>query len=179
MSELASPAEFLKSVDEKNAFEKQQAELAEKHKEFLKKYSVDSKGRIHFKNDEIYLPTTYAQLDSLVNEILTAMNCLTQPMYLTADYMLQVVTSALHGLKEYDHGVVKKSYLFRACVKKVAMHVSYDATKSVQDRIKNQATAKGEVVQTFTDGMNDESDEAPQELEPDAPSQAPSEASSV
>ena len=162
------------ALAEKEKFEAEQKKLAEEHAKNLKKFNFSSKGEIFFKNDEIYMPVTMEQLENLCNEILTAMNILSAPYYLTAEYMLQVLTATMHGLKEFDAGRVKKSYLFRACVKKISMHVSYDATKAIQDKIKAEAAKSGAPLGTFSDPSVDQDDVAPVAATPEAaPVQGP------
>jgi hypothetical protein len=163
--------EKLQATAEKAQFDAQQAEFKKTHEEAVKKYRINTKGDITFQNNKTYLPVTFGHLQELNNELLAAMNVLTKPYYLTPEYFLQVLTSAMHGLKESD-GIVTKKQLFGICVKKIAMHVSYDATKEIQDKIRAKAAEEGKPVGTFTDGMTDESDEiAPLPAEPTVPPQ--------
>lgn len=114
-----------------------------KKKHIEKKYQVSKDGRIFFKNDETYLPVTFQQFEDLTNEILSAVNMVCHPHALSADYMAQVLTSAIHSLKA-DEGLVKKSSLFKACIKRISSHITFEASQEIQERLKAEAKKNGE-----------------------------------
>lgn len=142
---------------------------AKANKKKVPKYNVSKEGRVFFKNDEMYLPVTFDQFEDLTNELLAAMNMLTAPHYLSADYMAQVLTSAIHALKG-DDGLIKKSALFKSCVKRISMHITFDANTEIQDRIKAEAAKAGETVGTLpADQLQPNQETAPQEELPPEP----------
>ena len=71
-----------------------------------------------FENDETYLPITMVQFETLANEILTEINKLVTPHFLTGDYVAQIMMSAIHSMP-HTIGTVKKSELFDSCVDQI------------------------------------------------------------
>ncbi len=91
-----------------------------------------------FEVDDIYLPVTMQQFEDLTNEVLLKFNVITAPNGLNADYMAQVLMSAIHAL-DHKHGVVKKSELFESCVNRISCHVTFHAVEEIQKRLKAAA----------------------------------------
>ncbi len=87
-----------------------------------------------FKNNRIFMPVTLKQFEDLTNEMLTAINELTKPNNLDADYMGQIVMSALHGQKS-NQGYVFKHTLFEDCVNRVSRHVTWFAVEEIKKRL--------------------------------------------
>lgn len=88
-----------------------------------------------FEIDETYFPCTMLQFEELTNEILTAVNTVTNPHFLTGDYLAQILMSALHAL-DHKHGVVKKSEIFLSCINRIGCHVTFHAVEEIQKKLK-------------------------------------------
>jgi hypothetical protein len=91
-----------------------------------------------FSKNETYLPVTMLQFEDLVNEVLDAVNKVTAPNALNADYMAQILMSAIHAL-DHKHGIVKKSDLFESCINRISCHVTYHAVEEIQKKLKAEA----------------------------------------
>lgn len=91
-----------------------------------------------FEIDETFLPVTMKQFEDLTNEVLTQVNLVTAPHALDADYMAQILMSAIHAL-DHKHGWVSKSALFRSCINRISCHVTYHAVEEIQRRMKAKA----------------------------------------
>lgn len=91
-----------------------------------------------FEEDDIYLPCTMQQFEDLTNEILIVVNSITSPHNLDANYLAQILMSAIHAL-DHKHGFVKKSDLFNSCVNRISCHVTYHCVEEIQAKIKAQA----------------------------------------
>lgn len=91
--------------------------------------------KYEFKENETYMPVTMQQFQDLTNEVLVAINKVTAPHSLDAEYAAQILMSALHA---YDHkfGVVKKSELFESCINRISCHVTYHAVQQIQEKLK-------------------------------------------
>jgi hypothetical protein len=97
-----------------------------------------------FEDDETYLPVTMQQFENLTNEILTAVNAVCDPHFLNADYMAQILMSAIHS---YDHklGILKKSELFENCINRISCHITFHAVEQIQNKMKlEEAKQKAE-----------------------------------
>jgi hypothetical protein len=94
--------------------------------------------RIHdtrFVHDRTNKPMTMQQFQDLTNEILVELNKLTVPHMLDADYVAQVLMSALHGTK-METGFISKYALYESCIHRISSHLTYDAVQEIQARIK-------------------------------------------
>ncbi len=126
--------------------------------------------RIHdtkFAHDRTHLPVTMEQFQDLTNEILIELNKLTAPHMLDADYLAQVLMSAIHATK-MDAGFVSKYALFESCIHRVSCHLTFDAVQEIQARIK--AKNKPEDIKTVSAEPNSDETvvmptEAPQAVE--------------
>lgn len=105
--------------------------------------------KVTFTPDETYLPVTMQQFEDLTNEILTAVNKHTQPSNLDADYMAQILMSAIHSFP-HTNGFVKKTDLFENCMNRISCHITYHAVEQIQNRLKAQTLAV--VPDAITDG---------------------------
>lgn len=83
------------------------------------------------------MPVTMQQFEDLTNEMLLAVNKVTAPHALDADYMAQVVMSALHG-RDKKSGVFNKHDLFEACISFISNHVTYHAVQVIQKRLQEK-----------------------------------------
>lgn len=94
---------------------------------------------------KIYLPVTMQQFETLTNEILAEVNQLSDPHFLDANYMAQVLMGAIHA---YDHkvGMVNKSELIESCVNRISCHVTYHAVQEIQNKLKMEAGMKPSLV---------------------------------
>lgn len=92
---------------------------------------------ITFATDEAYFPCTMQQFEDLTNEVLTAINVVVAPHFLTGDYVAQVLMSALHAI-DHKHGIIKKSELFLSCVNRIGCHVTFHAVEEIQRKLKEQ-----------------------------------------
>lgn len=97
--------------------------------------------KVKFNQNSIYMPVTMQQFEDLTNEILLEVNKITAPSALNADYMAQILMSALHA---YDHkeGIVMKSRLFESCINRISCHVTYHAVEAIQERLKEAEGTK-------------------------------------
>ncbi len=88
------------------------------------------------------------QFEDLTNEILVAVNEVSAPHFIEADYLAQVLMSAIHALKHED-GRIRKSALFDSCVNRISCHVTYHVVQEIQAKLKAKeaadAAAKGEL----------------------------------
>lgn len=125
--------------------------------------------RFKFETDQTYLPITMKQFEALTNEILTTVNTtimVDQELYLDADYMAQILMSAIHAM-DHKHGWVSKTELFDSCVNRISCHVTYHVVQEIQERLKAKAkadieeakdkpksAAKLEIVQDANESMN-------------------------
>lgn len=90
-----------------------------------------------FEVDEIYLPCTMQQFEDLTNEILSAVNLIVTPNFLTGDYVAQILMSAIHAI-DHKHGIVKKSDLFNSCINRISCHVTFHAVEEIQRKLKEE-----------------------------------------
>jgi uncharacterized protein (DUF488 family) len=109
-----------------------------------------------FQNPSTYLPVTMQQFEDLTNELLVEMNKLVAPentaitadtaqKFFDANYMAQVLMSAIHAY-DHKHGWVNKSELFDSCVNRISCHVTYHAVQEIQAKLKLEAGVKPELV---------------------------------
>jgi hypothetical protein len=91
-----------------------------------------------FPENEVYFPVTMQQFEAIVNEMLEQINVLMHPFAGNADYMAQIVMSALHAI-DRDKGTFKKSDLFQRCVHNVSNHVTHHAVEEIQKRLQLEA----------------------------------------
>lgn len=91
-------------------------------------------------DDEVYFPCTMLQFESLTNEILSAVNIIVAPNFLTGDYLAQILMSALHAI-DHKQGIVKKSELFLSCVNRIGCHVTFHAVEEIKRRLKAEHDA--------------------------------------
>lgn len=94
-----------------------------------------------FEVEEEFLPCTMQQFETLTNEMLTAVNIVTNPHALNGDYMAQVVMGVLHGMDK-TKGTVKKVELFEGCIRMVSNHVTFHAVKAIEERLKAELAEK-------------------------------------
>jgi hypothetical protein len=136
---------------------------------------VNKDGKMFFKNNLTFLPVTMKQFEDLTNEILSAVNMLSAPNFLEADYMAQVLMSAIHALK-HENGMVRKSELFESVVNRISCHITYHAVEEIQKRIKAQAAQAGEeIVIVETPTTNEASTDASTDPAPSAGGTTPGE----
>lgn len=109
---------------------------------------LNDKSKMFFKNNTTFLPVTMKQFEELTNEILTAINMLSNPHFLEADYMAQVLMSAIHAM-DHKYGTVRKSDLFESCLNRISCHVTYHAVEEIQKKIKAKALETGDTVTTI------------------------------
>ena len=95
-----------------------------------------------FASNETYLPCTMQAFEDLTNEILNAINAVTAPHALDADYAAQILMSAIHA---YDHkqGIVLKSELFNSCINRISCHVSFHAVEQIQAKLRAEQAQNG------------------------------------
>jgi hypothetical protein len=97
---------------------------------------------MQLKKNEAYLPITPKQFQEVVNEVLPKVNLLAagESFFLDADYVGQMVVSALHALPNM-RGTYNKTELLNAVINRVSNHVTYFALEEIQKRLK--AAGKG------------------------------------
>lgn len=101
---------------------------------------VSKASKIHdtrFAHDRTHFPMTMEQFQDLTNELLVELNQLTAPYALDADYVAQVLMSALHGTKA-DIGFLSKYAIYESCIHRISSHLTYDAVQAIQARIKEK-----------------------------------------
>lgn len=120
-----------------------------------------------FLEDATYLPMTMGKFEELTNEILTPINELCRPNFLSGDYFAQILMSAIHA---YPHkqGIVYKSELFESCVNRISCHVTFHAVEEIKKRLNPEKAANPDMNSLETDN--------PQPLEREAHSQEPAQA---
>lgn len=94
--------------------------------------------KLKFKNNDTYLPVNAKQFEELTNEILAAVNQVASPHFLDANYLAQIVMSAIHAM-DHKHGYVKKSDLFDSCINRVSCHLTYNIVQDIQAKLKAEA----------------------------------------
>ena len=96
-----------------------------------------------FKEDLTPMPITMVQFETLTNEILEGINKYADPHFLDANYLAQIVMSALHA---YDHkiGFVKKSEVLESCINRISCHVTYHAVQEIQKKLNLQADTESD-----------------------------------
>lgn len=84
--------------------------------------------------DGTWMPVTMQQFENLTNEILTEVNKITAPHAFDANYMAQILMSALH---HYEHtvGLVSKRDLLKSCINRISCHVTYHAVQEIQKKL--------------------------------------------
>lgn len=84
--------------------------------------------------DQTYMPVTMKQFEDLTNEILVEVNKVCDPHFLNAEYMAQILMSALHS---YDHkiGIVNKYDLFINCINRISCHVTFHAVEEIRRKL--------------------------------------------
>lgn len=87
-----------------------------------------------FLNDATYLPVTMGQFEALTNELLTPINELCRPNFLSGDYFAQILMSAIHAYK-HEIGIVFKSELFESCINRISCHVTFHAVEEIRKRL--------------------------------------------
>ena len=90
-----------------------------------------------FAHDRTHMPVTMQQFQDLTNEILLELNKLPAPHMLDADYVAQVLMSAIHSVKG-EIGFISKYAMFESCVHRISCHLTYDAVQEIQKRIKEK-----------------------------------------
>lgn len=86
----------------------------------------------------MYMPVTMKQFEDLTNELLVEVNKITSPNALDADYMAQILMSAIHAYEHTD-GIVLKTHLLESCINRISCHVTYHAVEEIQNRLKEKA----------------------------------------
>jgi hypothetical protein len=99
-----------------------------------------------FASDDTYLPVTTQQFQDLTNEILAEVNKLTDPNFLDAEYMAQILVAVIHGLKR-EQGIVNKTTLFQTCVNRISCQLTFNINQEIQARIKQKAKDNGETLE--------------------------------
>jgi hypothetical protein len=107
-----------------------------------------------FKNDFTHFPVTMQQFQDLTNEILVAINEVTAPHALDADYAAQILMSDLHS-RDHKSGYGYKSEWFEGCLNRISCHVTYHAVQEIQARIKAAAGIKDGDDTPTVDGSTD------------------------
>ena len=88
----------------------------------------------NFPVDKDYLPVTMQQFEDLTNEMLVEINKRCAPHALDANYVAQILMSAIHAL-DHKHGRVSKTELFDSCINRISCHVTYHAVQEIQKRL--------------------------------------------
>lgn len=104
--------------------------------------------KVTFPNDEIYLPVTPEQFESLTNELLIEFNKLLAPVAADANYFAARVMNVIHQLAR-TQGTVKKSVLFDGCVNLVSKQVTFQAIEALEKSL-NSSDAAPEIEDTPT-----------------------------
>ena len=94
--------------------------------------------KITFPNDEIYLPVTPEQFETLTNELLVEFNKLLDPVAADANYFAARVMNVIHQLAR-TQGTVKKSALFEGCVNLVSKQVTFQAIEALEKSLKGES----------------------------------------
>ncbi len=102
-----------------------------------------------FPKDTTYLPVTMEQFEALTNEILTAVNEVSTPHFIEADYLAQVLMGAIHALK-HETGMIKKTELFESCINRISCHVTYHVVQEIQAKLKAKEAAEKSATTTET-----------------------------
>lgn len=124
-----------------------------------KKKSQKEFKKVFFKNNSTYLPVNMQQFEDLTNEILTAVNLVADPHFLDAEYLAQVLMSAIHAYK-HETGIIKKSDLFESVINRISCHVTYHVVEEIQAKFKAKAQENGETL-TTAPGNPESHEEAP------------------
>ncbi len=105
--------------------------------------------KVTFENDEIYLPVTPEQFESLTNELLVEFNKLLAPMAADANYFAARVMNVIHQLAR-TQGTVKKSALFDGCVNLVSKQVTFQAIEALDKSLNNSSEISPDIEDTPT-----------------------------
>jgi len=90
--------------------------------------------RVEYAVDDVMLPVTMDQFQTMTNEVLTEINKYIAPNFLNADYMAQILMSAIHAL-DHKHGYASKQALLESCINRISCHVTYHAVQEIQKRL--------------------------------------------
>lgn len=104
------------------------------------------------KAEMTYLPVTAKQFEDLTNEVLTRLNELNAPHFFSADYVSQVVMSAIHAL-DHKIGMISKRELLHACINRISCHLTYEAVEETRRRIKDSAGLSDDTDPGSVDGL--------------------------
>jgi hypothetical protein len=88
--------------------------------------------------NEILLPCTLQQFEDLTNSMLTDFNEIIAPQALGANYMAEIVMSAIHQL-DRKVGVIDRQELLNMCINMVSKHVTYHAIQAMKDQMESQS----------------------------------------
>jgi hypothetical protein len=88
--------------------------------------------------NEILLPCTLQQFEDLTNSMLTDFNEIIAPQALSANYMAEIVMSAIHQL-DRKVGVIDRQELLNMCINMVSKHVTYHAIQAMKDQMESQS----------------------------------------
>ena len=91
-----------------------------------------------FDLEEVYFPVTTEQFQSLANELLTEVNKLTDPNFVSADYFAQILVAALHTM-DRKQGILKKTEMFLGCINRISNQLTYNIANEIDQRIKKEA----------------------------------------
>jgi hypothetical protein len=91
-----------------------------------------------FEKEEAFFPVTTEQFQDLANELLTEVNLLCAPNFLSADYFAQILVAALHTM-DRKQGILKKTEMFLGCVNRISNQLTYNIANEIEQRLKKQA----------------------------------------
>jgi hypothetical protein len=104
---------------------------------------MTSEINIRFENDEIFLPVTMQQFENLTNEILVNVNKVCDPNFLNADYLAQILMSAIHAM-DHKHGLASKTALFESCINRISCHITFHAVEEIRKRLTKNEESNGD-----------------------------------
>lgn len=113
-----------------------------------------------FEKNLTFLPVTMQQFEELTNEILAAVNEVCDPHFLNADYMAQILMSAIHAL-DHKQGLIEKSALFEGCINRISCHVTYHASEEIRKRLSPEAKPQEGTTDVGNGNAIPDEDEAP------------------
>lgn len=87
-----------------------------------------------------YLPVTAQQFEDLTNGILVQLNALSEPHKFEANYVAQVVMSAVHALP-HTQGLVAPNEIFDSVLNRISCHLTYNIVQDIQAKLKMEQSA--------------------------------------
>ncbi len=86
------------------------------------------------KEDEVYLPITFQQFETLTNEMLVHLNEMTAPQAIDGNFMAKVIMCVVHGLDKKTTTIMKQE-LFDRSINLISNQVTHQACQVMMEEL--------------------------------------------